>query len=307
MVMLKQLMLAKDTAPERTLPGLGIEVEALGLQRLTGADESAVLAFLAKRPTHTVIMTGLIQDNGLISPLNRGSFYACRGREGRLAGVGLIGEITLLEVRTEAALAAFARCARQDQTVSTIIGERERVALFWRHYTADGPRPHQRCRELLFELRWPVQVREPVAGLRLATLEHIEAVMAVHAEMAVAESGRNPLKIDPAGFRQRCVRRIEQGRTWVLLADDRVIFKAEIVSETPAAIYLEGLYVNPAERGKGYGLRCLSQLSRDLLTRSKSICLLVNEQNHAAQALYRKARYQFRSYYDTIFLRPQST
>ncbi len=304
--MLKQLMLARDTALTQPPSELAGEVAALPVEQLTSADEAEVLAFLAARPIHTVMMAGLIHDNGLVSPLNRGAFYACRDRDGTLTGVGLIGEITLLETRTEAALATLAGRARQEQTLSIIIGEHEKIARFWQHYTTTGARAHQRHRELLFELRLPVEVPEPVPGLRLAAVADLAPVMAVHAEMAVAESGFNPLKVDPAGFRRRCARRIEQGRVWVLLDDERVIFKADVVSATPEAIYLEGIYVNPAERGKGYGLRCMAQLSRELLTRAQSICLLVNEQNHAGQALYRKARYQFRGYYDTIFLRPET-
>jgi predicted GNAT family acetyltransferase len=67
-------------------------------------------------------------------------------------------------------------------------------------------------------------------------------------------------------------------------------------------IYLEGIYVNPSERGKGYGLRCLSQLSRELLLRAKSLCLLVNEQNGQARAFYQRAGYKLHSHYDTIYL-----
>jgi predicted GNAT family acetyltransferase len=86
---------------------------------------------------------------------------------------------------------------------------------------------------------------------------------------------------------------------------ERLIFKADVISETPQAIYLEGVYVNREERGRGLGLRCFSQLSRDLLARKKSVCLLVNEQNREAQTLYLNSGYQFRSYYDSIFLQQQ--
>jgi predicted GNAT family acetyltransferase len=127
--------------------------------------------------------------------------------------------------------------------------------------------------------------------------------MAVHAQMAFEESGVNPLEVDPEGFRRRCTRRVEQGRTWAYVDNGRLIFKADVVSETPEITYLEGIYVSPEERGQGYGVRCLSQLSQQLLARAKSVCVLVNERNHAAQALYRKAGYRQGGVYDTVFLR----
>jgi len=87
-----------------------------------------------------------------------------------------------------------------------------------------------------------------------------------------------------------------------LIKNGRLLFKVGVVSEGPEVIYLEGTWVDPEARGKGHGQRCLSQVSRSLLKRAKSICLLVNENNHVAQSLYRGAGYQLRSQYDTIFL-----
>lgn len=38
------------------------------------------------------------------------------------------------------------------------------------------------------------------------------------------------------------------------------------------------------------------------MTRTESVCLLVNEQNQKAQSFYRRAGFEACSYYDTIFL-----
>ena len=45
------------------------------VSELTRRDEAEVVEFLSARPLHTVFMLGLIRDNGLLSPRNRGSFY----------------------------------------------------------------------------------------------------------------------------------------------------------------------------------------------------------------------------------------
>ena len=89
--------------------------------------------------------------------------------------------------------------------------------------------------------------------------------------------------MDAAGFRKRCARRIQQGRVWVAIENGRLEFKADVVSETPEVVYLEGVYVSPEHRGNGYGSRCLTQLTNHLLERTKSVCVLVNETNSAAQ------------------------
>jgi uncharacterized protein len=279
-----------------------MENSSLAVAPLDDSHRDEVLTFLNQRPTHTFMMCGLIRDNGLASPLNRGTFYACRDSRGALAGVSLIGEITMIEAHTEAALNTLARRTQGVPNIYMIIGEQTQISHFWNYYSEASQEMRLFCRELLFELRYPVEVHQPVPELHPATLAELEPLMAVHAEMAFDESGVNPLEVDPEGFRRRCARRIEQGRTWAYFDQGRLIFKADVISETPQITYLEGIYVSPEERGQGYGVRCLSQLSQHLLPRSKSICVLVNERNQVAQALYRKARYKLDGIYDTVFL-----
>ncbi|MDQ3806380.1 MAG: GNAT family N-acetyltransferase [Acidobacteriota bacterium] len=265
--------------------------------------EREVLAFLAERPVHTVVMSGLIRDNGLESPFNRGSFYACRGRRGELEGVALVGHAVLVEARSLAALKAFAELAQGHRGAHMILGEQETVSSFWDFYAPTGQRPRLFCRELLYEQQWPVAACEPVAALRPARLNDLALILPVHAALAEAESGVNPLESDPQGFRLRCARRVESGRVWVLVEDGALVFKADIASDTPECVYVEGVYVEPASRRRRYGLRCLAQLGRHLLCRTKVVSALVNEENEPAQALFHRAGYKLRGHYDTIFLR----
>lgn len=267
-------------------------------------DKAEVVAFLAARAIHTVNLRGLLSDNGFNSPRNRGTFYGYRNERGELEGVALIGHATLIEARTEEAIEAFAQVAKQQQqqNLHMVLGEEETIRSFWRSYEAGGQTLRHTCREVLLEKSWPVVALEPIEGLRVATLADLDLIIPVQAEMAQAESGVSPLAMDDAGFRTRCAARIARGRVWVWIQDGRLIFKADIVSETPETIYLEGIYVAPEVRGNNYGARCLSQLDQMLLMKTRSICLLVNADNTAAQALYKKSGYKFRDNYDTLFL-----
>lgn len=278
------------------------ENEVVTLQ-LSDEGKAEVLDFLSERPMHTVAMTGFINDNGLVSELNRGAFYGCRNLQGKLEGVALIGHATLMETRTDRALQAFADLARQSATPHLILGEEERIAEFWNYYSEDGQAMRFACRELLLELRCPVEVREEVLEMRVATLCDIELLLLVHAQMAFDESGINPLEKDPEGFRERYARRIATGRTWVCVEKGRLIFKADAVSDTAEAVYLEGVWVSPEMAGTGYGLRCMAQLARNLLSHTRSIVLFVNGENKKAQRYYQKAGFNLRAAYDTIFLK----
>jgi predicted GNAT family acetyltransferase len=297
---MKQLNMQRQNAiPQSSRPGL--QPSEVTVKRLVAEETLEVLSFLQRRPLHTVAMVSFIRDNGLVSPLNRGTFYGCHNRLGQLEGVALIGHATLLETTTDRALEAFAEIAQKQTDVHMIMGEHERIQEFWNYYEQGGQEMRLACRELLFELRWPVAVHEGISGLRLATLDDLELIMPVHARMAFEESGVNPMEKDPEGFRRRCARRIEQGRTWVWIEDQQLMFKADVISDTPEVIYLEGIWVNPEQRSQGYGLRCMSQLARALLSRTRSLCLLVNEQNKEAQRFYERAGYKLRAVYDTIF------
>lgn len=283
-----------------------VAANSLSVQPLRVGQEAEVLAFLGERPLHTVVMAGHILDNGLESPLNRGSFHASRDKEGRLEGVALIGHATLVETRSEAALAAFARLAQTCPNVHMIVGEQEKIDRFWRYYANIGQLPRRVGRELLLEQQWPAEAYEPVRELRLATLDDLEQVMLVQGEMASAASGINPREADPAGFRMRCARRIKRQRVWVWVEDGRLIFKADVISDTPQVIYLEGIYVNPQERSRGYGARCMSQLAQNLLTRTNSLCILVNDESRRARVFFERIGFKLCSYYDTVFMAQRS-
>jgi uncharacterized protein len=278
--------------------------DSMATEMLTDEHQLEILAFLSGRAVHTVIMAGYIRDNGVVSVFNRGTFYAYRGLQGSLEGVALIGHATLMETRSSAALRAFAQVARSSK-IHLIMAEQKTLELFWNYYAEAGQRPSVRCYESQLAQRCPSGVGEVVSGLRLATVHDLELVMLIHAEMAMAECGVNPMKTDLLGFQRRCARRIELGRTWVYRPGQHLIFKVDIMAETPQAIYLEGIWVNPLDRGKGYGLRCLTQVGRELLKQTRSLCVLVNENNLQAQSLYRRAGFKPRGTYQSVFLQSQ--
>ncbi len=296
------------------LPAFGQGIGAMALESLTDEESSlAVLAlreehkaevlnFLAERPIQTVFMEGFIRDNGLVSSLNRGTFYGCRDLQGRLEGVAMIGHFTLVEARTERALAAFARLAQSCPSAYMILGEADQIQSFWTYFARAGRTPRRVCRQVLFERQQLGDPLEAVAGLRVATPADLTIILPVFARMVIQESGVNPLELDPIGFHERWLRRVEQNRVWLWTENGRLIFSTTLMSETPEVIYLEGIYVDPDERGKGYGRRCLSQLSRSLLHRTKSLCLFANEQNEQAHAFYQKVGYRITGCYDTIYL-----
>ncbi|HEX9962264.1 MAG TPA: GNAT family N-acetyltransferase [Pyrinomonadaceae bacterium] len=291
----------------RSLPAgrnsLALAPDMAQVGELRDEHTAEVLAFLTIRPVHTIVMTSFINDNGLVSSLNRGKFYGFRDSAGKLEGVALIGHTTLVEARTEESLKAFAFVARESETpIHLIMSDGSNAESFWQYYSGGARQPRLVCTELLFEVTFPVMVRETSENLRLAAEGELTEAAEAHAEVALLESGVNPLEKDREGFLQRTLRRIRQERTFVVFEDGKLLFKADIVAETADVVYLEGIYVAPDQRGMGTGSKYLSQLSRMLLNRVKHVCLLSNVDFKEAHSAYVKAGFKSKDSCTTIFV-----
>lgn len=286
-----------------SVSGIGA-INTMPAMFLNDSSKPEVLDFLEERPAQTAMLSGLIRDNGLRSDFNRGDFFGCRNEHGELEGVALIGHATLFETRSERALYSLASRAQNCAGTHMLMGEQDGVQMFWEFYAGRQAQMRKACRQHLLELRPPVELSDEVPGLRLATPEDLDAVLPIHAQMAFEESGVNPLDKDPEGFRQRYLRRIQKQRSWVRMESDTVVFKAEIVSQTPHVAYLEGIWVNPDNRLQGQATNCMLQLSKQLLSRTESVCLFVNDDNTSALRFYERLGFKDKESFDTIFLQP---
>lgn len=270
---------------------------------LTADKQPEVLEFLKMRPVHTVVMTSFIQDNGLENENNRGKFYGCRNKQGLLEGVALIGHTTLIEARSDDSLKAFAAQARQSETpIHIMMADGKSIEKFWKLFAGEIKQPRKVCTELLFELNLPFFVQNCELDVRVAQIDELEQIAAAHDEVAFIESGVSPLQKDREGFLKRCLRRIEQGRTFVVFENGKLIFKADIVAETSDVMYLEGIYVAPDYRGKGIGSSCLSKLGLQLLEKVENICLLTNVEFKGAHRSFIKAGFKNTDSCQTIFV-----
>src|SRR5687768_9973970 len=120
-------------------PSLGLARKPFEL--LKAAQQAEVLNFLSLRPRHTFVMSGWIRDNGLVSELNRGTFYGHRNAQSQLDGIALIGHVTLFETNNEEALAAFARLTQNSSETRVVMGEADKVSQFLSYYKRDGQEP----------------------------------------------------------------------------------------------------------------------------------------------------------------------
>lgn len=288
-----------QSAASPALSPKNIESDA---EPLTNDNQQVALEFLSLRPVHTVILAGWIRDHGIESPRHRGTFYGHRDGKGDLAGVAMIGRNLLFEASTEDAVAAFARCARKVPDIRAIFAKEDELSTFWKHFRGESSVPKVSRHKLITSGAAVSDDVEIIDGLRMATNDELDQIVAAHAEMVFDATGVDPLAADADGFRTRCGERVSQGRVCVWLNGGELIFKTDIASVTPEAIYIEGLWVNPKARGNGYSTRCLAGMCRQFLAGSKTICGFVDVEHELYNSLYRKAGFTVVDEYAKISL-----
>jgi predicted GNAT family acetyltransferase len=266
----------------------------LSIRRLEASDVQPTLEFLNREPIKNVLLIGMIRDNGLQSPRNRGIFYGDFTRR-QLEGVVLIGHHVCLSARLKE-VAGFARIARRDHPsqICMVIGEEAAAGEFSSILTKKPSNLRLLSVEtqLLFTM---TEVRGASAisdGLRLATVEETDEVADLNARAYEEMLGVDPRLGDAAGFRRRLLEKVERGRIWVLKDKSGIVFKADLVIQTEDVAYLEGIITRPDVRGRGLGSVVLRDLCQRLLLDHKRICLFADFQKQRLVCFYQRIGFE---------------
>ncbi len=278
------------------------EVRQREVRELREEDRAQVLAFLIRDPVQSVILRGLILDYGMCAPELRGSFYGYFAEE-QLFGVALIGH-QIVVFATDEAFHSFARKAVEVKARGYImLGPQAQVETIWNHLAQQGRETRQVSAQRLYVCQKQRQTPDRLQLLR-ANVAELDVIVDAQAEMALEESGIDPRLSDLAGFRHRIVERIERKRVWVKIEDGKVIFKAELFSDTPETVYLEGIWIHPEYRNRGIGKSCLTELVYRLLKDHQAVCLIANEEETVAHRVYEHAGFTPVATYQARFLAP---
>jgi ribosomal protein S18 acetylase RimI-like enzyme len=166
-----------------------------------------------------------------------------------------------------------------------VIGEEHAVDALWEAAAARMPTPREdRPGQPVYVLSEPPTSGD--TGLRAATGRDVERLLPACAAAHANELGVDPLARDPDGFRWRTREAVEDGRSWLWLEDDVILFKAEASAWTRDAVQLQQVWVDPVARRRGYASRGLRDLCRLLLETTPVVTLFVRADNSAAIALY---------------------
>jgi ribosomal protein S18 acetylase RimI-like enzyme len=179
---------------------------------------------------------------------------------------------------------AFAEAAQRGQS-RMIIGEERAVGDLWAAAGSGMPAPREdRPGQPVFVIDEPPAPGE--TGLRPATLDDVERLVPACSAAHREELGIDPLERDADGFRWRTRAQVEEGRSWLWLEDDVILFKAEASAWTPSAVQVQQVWADPEVRGRGYGQRGMRDLCRLLLATAPVVTLFVRADNPTAIHVY---------------------
>jgi predicted GNAT family acetyltransferase len=182
-----------------------------------------------------------------------------------------------------------------------IIGESRAVSALWEAARARLPVPREDRRgQPVYAISETPEAGG--SGLRAATPADLDRLVPACAAAHELELGIDPVARDSEAFRFRTEAQIDEGRSWLWLEDDVVLFKAEASAWTPAAVQIQQVWVDPEARGRGYATRGMRDLCRLLLGTTPVVTLFVRSENAPAIALYERIGMTKALEYRTVLL-----
>lgn len=260
------------------------------LRVLGPADLAPLQALIDRDPVRHVFAGSRLHASAMQSWRMGGEFWGWyRGDElvsACYAGANLVP----VEGVPESLFAFADRARRNGRRCSSIVGPAEEVGELWRHLQhAWGP-----ARDL--RMRQPVMVMDHDSGVAVDTRvrrvreDEIDVLLPASVAMFTEEVGIAPTDGDSlAAYRGRVLEIVRAGRSYAAFEQGRVIFKAEIGAATSQACQVQGVWVDPAHRGRGIsvpGMAAVVALTRADV--APVVSLYVNDYNAAALATYRR-------------------
>ena len=257
---------------------------------LDSRDRAAVLALLRVDPVMDVFVASRVQAAGLES-WRLGAELWGYGPSGRLEALCYSGaNLVPVQAGPDAVRSFAERARRQGRRCSSIVGPADAVSELWQRLEPSwGPAREVRARQPLLVLDGPPALpADP--RVRPVRPDELDVLLPACVAMFTEEVGVSPTVGDGGVlYRARVRELIAQGRAYARIEDGRVLFKAEIGAATRAACQVQGVWVDPALRGRGLGSAGTAAVV-DLARRQVApvVSLYVNDFNTAARRSYER-------------------
>jgi uncharacterized protein len=271
---------------------------------LDDRDLVVVRDLLDRDPVANVFVSSRVDGAGL-DPWRLGAEvwgYIAGGRVAALCYAG--ANLVPVGASADACRGFAEKARRQGRRCSSIVGPADQVAMLWSLLeSAWGPprdvRPHQ---PLLAISDPPTIAPDPL--VRRVRPDELEILYPACVAMFTEEVGVSPANGDGGSlYRARVGELIAQGRAFARIEDGRVVFKAEIGAATSEACQIQGVWVEPALRGRGYANGGMAAVvAHAQASVAPVVSLYVNDYNAAARAAYSRVGFaQVGSFMSVLF------
>ena len=259
---------------------------------LDGRDLDEVRALLAVDPVVDVFVASRVETAGIDG---LGAELWGFGERGRLEAACYSGaNLVPVQAGPEAVRAFAERARRQGRRCSSIVGPADALEQLWRLLRPSwGPAREVRARQpLLVHDGVPAVPPDPL--VRVVRPDELEVLLPACVAMFTEEVGVSPLAGDGGAlYRARVQELIAQGRAFARIEGGRVLFKAEVGAATAGVCQVQGVWVDPAQRGRGIGtsgMAAVVALARQRI--APVVSLYVNDYNVAARRSYDKVGFR---------------
>lgn len=264
-------------------------------------DLTAVRRVLAADPVAACMVSARVADHGIEPRAMGGELWTRRHPLESLcfAGANLIplrGDVEDLQAFADQALGSARRC-------SSLVGRADLVMPMWERLSRGwGPARDVRDRQPLLALNTrPACAPDP--AVRRVRIDELDAYLVAAVDMFIGEVGVDPRAGDGGrGYRRRVASLIAAGRAYARFEQGRVVFKAEIGSQSPAVGQIQGVWVHPEWRGHGLGTAGTASVVMSILDGGRIASLYVNGYNTVARAAYARVGFREVGTFATILL-----
>jgi predicted GNAT family acetyltransferase len=125
-----------------------------------------------------------------------------------------------------------------------------------------------------------------LTNARYSTVTDLDRLVPACAAMHLEEVGIDPMRRDPAGYRERIRELVENKRSVIQTEGHQIVSKCEYSAITPDAVQLMGVWTAPPFRRRSRSRELLREVCGHLSRRGKTVTLFVNDFNTPAVRLY---------------------
>lgn len=262
---------------------------AIGSVRVVTADDlPAVLRLLAQDPVANCFVASRVEAGGA-DPWRLGGEILGFFDDDGLHSLVYCGANVVPIGTTERSRSAFAdRLRAQGRRCSSLVGPADQVLDLWRLLEPSwGPAREVRgAQPVMVTTAAPLVAADP--SVRPATAADLDLLVPACIDMFTAEVGVSPVAGGmTAPYRARIAEIVRSGRSFVRIERDTVVFKAEVGSVGGGVCQVQGVWVDPAWRGRWLsesGMAAVVDLARRTI--APTVSLYVNDYNTFARKAY---------------------